>query len=150
MSVAPSRSLQASALTFVVLSVGHTVCLLLKQWSLAANQVQRCTNASTNSLGGRDWNADKAFKALKGQRSWACGTVGWYQGSAFFLLTSILHYQWSRNPQALADPLNKTMAGIVNLLLLVSSAWYAKHGIKENAWAVGLSALLQGYAVFKA
>ncbi|KAJ6145293.1 hypothetical protein N7470_009188 [Penicillium chermesinum] len=125
MSVAPSRSLQASALTFVVLSVGHT-------------------------LGGRDWNADKAFKALKGQRSWACGTVGWYQGSAFFLLTSILHYQWSRNPQALADPLNKTMAGIVNLLLLVSSAWYAKHGIKENAWAVGLSALLQGYAVFKA
>lgn len=41
------------------------------------------------------------------------------------------------------------MAGIVNVLLWTSSAWYAKHGIKENAFAVGLSAALQGAAVLK-
>jgi len=41
------------------------------------------------------------------------------------------------------------MAGIVNVLLWTSSAWYAKHSIKDNAVAVGLSAALQGAAVLK-
>lgn len=50
----------------------------------------------------------------------------------------------------LQDPLNKAMAGIVNVLLWASSAWYAKYGVKENAVAVGLSAVLQAYAVLKA
>lgn len=62
----------------------------------------------------------------------------------------ILHYQWSRDPSALQDPLNKAMAGIINILLWVSSAWYAKYGVKDNCVAVGLSAALQAFAVFKA
>lgn len=41
------------------------------------------------------------------------------------------------------------MAGIVNALLWCSSAWYAKHGVKDNAIAVGLAAALQGGAVLK-
>jgi hypothetical protein len=65
------------------------------------------------------------------------------------LSPGILHYQWSRDPSALSDPLNKAMAGIVNVLLWASSTWYAKNGIKENAVAVGLSAALQGAAVLK-
>ncbi|KAJ5702845.1 hypothetical protein N7488_010393 [Penicillium malachiteum] len=125
MSVAPSKSLQASALSFVLLSIGHTI-------------------------GGKEWTAEKSFKAIANSRPWACGTVGWYQGSAFFVVTSLLHYQWSLNPTALNDPINKTMAGIINILLWASSAWYAKHGVKENALVVGLSAALQAYAVFKA
>ncbi|KAJ5088230.1 hypothetical protein N7456_011846 [Penicillium angulare] len=124
MSVAPSGSIQASALSFVLLAVGHTI-------------------------GGKQWTSEKAFKAIANSRPWACGTVGWYQGSAFFLVSAILHYQWSRDPAALNDPLTKAMAGIINILLWSSSAWYAKHGINENAWAVGLSAALQAYAVFK-
>jgi hypothetical protein len=64
-------------------------------------------------------------------------------------LTGILHYQWSRDPSVLSDPLNKAMAAIVNVLLWTSSAWYAKHGINENMIAVGLSAALQGAAVLK-
>jgi hypothetical protein len=40
------------------------------------------------------------------------------------------------------------MAGIINILLYASSAWYAKNGIKDNAVVVGLSAALQTYAVF--
>ncbi|KAJ5127425.1 hypothetical protein N7448_008204 [Penicillium atrosanguineum] len=119
-----SRSLQASALSFLILSIGHTI-------------------------GGKEWTAEKVFTGIKGSRPWACGTVGWYQGSAFFLLTGILHYQWSCDPSALSDPLNKAMAAIVNVLLWSSTAWYAKNGIKENAFAVGLSAALQGAAVLK-
>lgn len=42
------------------------------------------------------------------------------------------------------------MAGIVNLLLWASSAWYAKNGIVDTTVAVGLSAALQAYAVLTA
>ncbi|OOQ90874.1 hypothetical protein PEBR_02959 [Penicillium brasilianum] len=122
-SVAPSRSLQASALTFVILSIGHTVQ-------------------------GRQWTAEKVFKNIKGSKPWACGTVGWFQGSAFLLMTAILHYQWSNNPAALQDPLNKALASIANAILWASSAWYAKTGVTDNAVSVGLSAALQAYAVF--
>ncbi|KAJ5358701.1 uncharacterized protein N7496_011114 [Penicillium cataractarum] len=122
-SVAPSRSLQASALTFVILSIGHTVQ-------------------------GRQWTAEKVFKNIKGSKPWACGTVGWFQGSAFLLMTGILHYQWSNNPTALQDPLNKALASIANAILWASSAWYAKTGVNDNAVLVGLSAALQAYSVF--
>lgn len=61
----------------------------------------------------------------------------------------ILHYQWSRNPSLLNDPLNKAMAGIVNVLLWSSSAWYTKNGVTDNAVAVALAAALHGFAVLK-
>lgn len=63
--------------------------------------------------------------------------------------TGILHYQWSRNPVLLHDPLNQAMAGIVNVLLWCSSAWYSKHGVNDNAVAVAAAAALQGGAVLK-
>ncbi|KAF7718379.1 Uncharacterized protein PECH_001024 [Penicillium ucsense] len=122
-SIAPSRSLQATALTYLVLSIGHTVQ-------------------------GRDWTAEKLFKNIKGSRPWACGTVGWFQGSAWLLMSSILHYQWSHNPAALQDPLTKAIAGISSAILWASSVWYAKTGVKDNAVLVGLSAALQTYSVF--
>ncbi|OGE52495.1 hypothetical protein PENARI_c010G10101 [Penicillium arizonense] len=117
--------LQASAASFVLLSIGHTV-------------------------NGRQWTSDPRFRAIAGTKPWASGTVGWYQGSAFFFLTGLLHYQWSRDPTALQDPINKAIAGIVNVLLWSSSAWYVKHGIKDNALAVGLSAVLQAWGVVQA
>lgn len=40
-------------------------------------------------IGGKEWTAEKVFTATRGSKSWACGTVGWYQGSAFFLLTGM-------------------------------------------------------------
>ncbi|KAJ5180456.1 hypothetical protein N7492_003666 [Penicillium capsulatum] len=124
-SVAPSKSLQASAVSFVLLALGHTVS-------------------------GRQWTHEKVFKNIKGSKPWACGTVGWYQGSAFFLMTGIMHYMWSRDPTQLQDPLSKAMAGIVNVLLWASSAWYAKNGIMDTTVVVGLSAALQTYAVLTA
>lgn len=66
------------------------------------------------------------------------------------LYLGILHYMWSQDPTQLNDPLNKAMAGIVNLLLWASSAWYAKNGIVDTTVAVGLSAALQAYAVLTA
>ncbi|KAE8345904.1 hypothetical protein BDV24DRAFT_125038 [Aspergillus arachidicola] len=60
-----SRSLQASVLSFAILSIGHT-------------------------LGGKQWSAEPSFRHVSGTKPWACGIVGWYQESAFFMMTSIL------------------------------------------------------------
>ncbi|KAE8131793.1 hypothetical protein BDV38DRAFT_297523 [Aspergillus pseudotamarii] len=120
-----SRSLQVSALSFAILSFGHTI-------------------------GGKQWTAEPTFMHISGMKPWACGIIGWYQGSAFFLMTSLIHYQWSCNPHALQDPTNKAIAIITNALLWASSAWYFRTGIKENAWVVGLGATLQAWAVGRA
>ncbi|KAJ5458249.1 hypothetical protein N7475_009637 [Penicillium sp. IBT 31633x] len=117
--------LQASAASFVLLSIGHTVM-------------------------GREWTADPRFKAIARTKPWASGVVGWYQGSGFFLLTGLLHWQWARDPSLLQDPLNKAIAGIANVLLWASSIWYAKHGINDGAFAVGVSAALQAFGVGRA
>ncbi|RAK79317.1 uncharacterized protein BO72DRAFT_525990 [Aspergillus fijiensis CBS 313.89] len=120
----PSRTLQASALSFIALSIGHT-------------------------LGGKQWTADPAYTIISNSKPWALGIVGWFQGSAFFFTTGLLHYQWARNPLALRDPTNKAIALITNAMLWASSAWYLRHGIKENAVVVGMGAVLQGVAVLR-
>ncbi|CAG7946670.1 unnamed protein product [Penicillium nalgiovense] len=118
--------LQASAASFVLLSVGHTIK-------------------------GREWTADPRFKTIKGTNPWTCGTLGWYQvRSTLALVSCLLHWQWSRDPTLLQDPVNKAMAGIVNLLLWASSVWYAKYGIKDTSIVLGISAALQAFGVGKA
>ncbi|KAJ5120576.1 uncharacterized protein N7515_009964 [Penicillium bovifimosum] len=150
--MAPSL-LQASAASYVLLSLGHTIA-------------------------GRDWTSDPRFKAIARTKPWACGTVGWYQvssklsnsnlpssmflgmvadsrsciqGSGFLLLTAgLLHWQWAKDPSLLQDPVNKAIAGIANFVLWASTVWYAKHGIHDTAAVVGLSAALQAFGVGKA
>lgn len=61
----------------------------------------------------------------------------------------VLHYQWSRTPSLLNDPFNKIIAGMINATLWASSAWYTKHGVKDSAVVVALSAALHGAAVLK-
>jgi hypothetical protein len=77
MSVAPSRSLQASALSFLFLSIGHTVC----SHEVLDDQITRELELTHYLLqiGGKQWTAEKAFKAIANSKPWACGTVGWYQ-----------------------------------------------------------------------
>jgi hypothetical protein len=41
------------------------------------------------------------------------------------------------------------MAGIINVLLWSSSAWYVKNGIFPNVIACGLAASLQAFGVLK-
>ncbi|KAJ5558465.1 hypothetical protein N7535_008678 [Penicillium sp. DV-2018c] len=122
--MAPSL-LQASAASFVLLSLGHTIA-------------------------GRDWTSDPRFKAIARTKPWACGTVGWYQGSGFLLLTGLLHWQWAKDPSLLQDPVSKAIAGIANFVLWASTVWYAKHGIHDTAAVVGLSAALQAVGVGRA
>lgn len=42
------------------------------------------------------------------------------------------------------------MAGIVNILLWASSAWYSKYGINDTAVVIAISAALQAFGVGKA
>ncbi|KGO77513.1 hypothetical protein PITC_037570 [Penicillium italicum] len=84
---------------------------------------------------GHTWTADPRFKAIAGTSSWTCGTLGWYQ-------VRLLHWQWSRDPSLLQDPLNKAMAGTANVLLWASSVWYIKHGINDTALVLAISAAL--------
>ncbi|CAG8400357.1 unnamed protein product [Penicillium salamii] len=111
------------------------------------------------SFMGRQWTSDPRFKAIKGSKPWACGTVGWYQvyangrsiqGSGFMLVAALLHWQWSRDPSLLQEPATKIIAGLMNVLLWASSVWYAKNGINDTASVVGLCAALQAWAVTKA
>lgn len=71
-----------------------------------------------------------------------------FADKGFVFPLGILHYQWSNNPAALQDPLNKALASIANAILWASSAWYAKTGVKDNAVLLGLSAALHAYSVF--
>ncbi|CAG8121608.1 unnamed protein product [Penicillium salamii] len=124
LNMSPSL-LQISAGSFVFLSVAHTFM-------------------------GRQWTSDPRFKAIKGSKPWACGTVGWYQGSGFMLVAALLHWQWSRDPSLLQEPATKIIAGLTNVLLWASSVWYARNGINDTASVVGLCAVLQAWAVTKA
>ncbi|KAJ5817952.1 hypothetical protein N7447_007960 [Penicillium robsamsonii] len=121
--------LQASAVSFVLLSIGHTIK-------------------------GRQWTADPRFKAIARTNSWTCGTLGWYQVrwtlDFDFGVLCLLHWQWAHNPSLLQDPVNKAMAGIANILLWASSVWYAKYGINDTAVVLGISAALQAFGVGKA
>ncbi|KAJ5799979.1 uncharacterized protein N7518_002047 [Penicillium psychrosexuale] len=109
------------------------------------------------SIKGRQWTADPRFKAITGTNSWTCGSLGWYQAHSIISLSQVLtivigllHWQWSQDPSLLQDPLNKAMAGIVNIILWASSAWYAKHGITDTSIVLGISAALQAFSVGKA
>ncbi|OJZ85133.1 hypothetical protein ASPFODRAFT_208312 [Aspergillus luchuensis CBS 106.47] len=105
---------------------------------------------TAKALGGTQWTAEPAYRTIAGTKPWALGIVGWFQGSAFLFTTGILHYQWARNPRALQEPTNKAIAIILNAALWASSAWYFKHGINENGWAVGAAAAWQAWSVVRA
>lgn len=70
--------------------------------------------------------------------------------SVLLTLSALLHWQWSRDPSLLQEPVTKIIAGLTNVLLWASSVWYAKNGINDTASVVGLCAVLQAWAVTKA
>lgn len=58
-----------------------------------------------------------------------------------------MHYQWSHNPEALQEPMNCAIAGIVNAMLWSTSVFYLKNGVKDNGFAVAASAALHAWSV---
>lgn len=65
-------------------------------------------------------------------------------------MVGLINFAWSKNPEALQDPLQKAIATMMIIIMGTSSAWYAKNGVNSNAAAVALVTALQTYATFKA
>ncbi|KAJ9210264.1 hypothetical protein DTO166G4_8115 [Paecilomyces variotii] len=119
------RGYQINTAVFALLSAGHT--------HLA-----------------REWTSNVQFKNLP-RTIQAYARAGWYQGSVFFLIMSLVNYRWSKtNTGRLTDPIDKAIAALNILLLWASAVWYKKNGIKQATAAVGVSGLLQAYAAFVA
>ncbi|GAD92430.1 predicted protein [Paecilomyces variotii No. 5] len=123
--VSAVRGYQINTAVFLLLSAGHT--------QLA-----------------REWTSDAQFKSLP-KTVQAYARAGWYQGSVFFIIMSLVNYRWSKtNVGTLIDPIDKGIAALNILLLWASALWYRKNGIKQATAAVGVSGLLQAYAAFVA
>ncbi|KAG5982827.1 hypothetical protein E4U55_001280 [Claviceps digitariae] len=117
-----ATSLQATAVGWLLLSLGHTIS-------------------------AKDWQANAKFQNLSSLSS-ACAKAGWYQGSGFFIMNALVNYAWSQNPTLLGDPVHRAVAGTMVAIMWVSGWWYAKKGVVANMMAVSVMGALQGYAVF--
>ncbi|OAA53272.1 hypothetical protein ISF_08886 [Cordyceps fumosorosea ARSEF 2679] len=102
-----------------------------------------------HTVNGRDWQSHSSIKALPAEQK-TCARSGWYQGSGFLFIASLLNYYWSKNPQVLQDPIQKAIAGLFSAILGVSSVFYAANGVAANSVVTGLVSALQAYAAFKA
>ncbi|KAJ6782932.1 hypothetical protein PWT90_03084 [Aphanocladium album] len=102
-----------------------------------------------HTVNGRDWQSHASVKALP-QEQRTCARTGWFQGSGFILIASLLNYYWSKNPQVLQDPIQKTVAGLFSAILGVSSVYYAANGVTANSVVTALTSALQAYSAFKA
>ncbi|KAH8705166.1 hypothetical protein BGW36DRAFT_366999 [Talaromyces proteolyticus] len=98
---------------------------------------------------GPKWMANPKFKSLPTVAR-AYSVSGWYQGSLFFLLSSLINYRWSRMnlTNGLTDPVDKGIAGILIFLLWGSSVWYYRHGVKDTSFAVAAGGAVQAWAAF--
>ncbi|KAL4990917.1 hypothetical protein BDW68DRAFT_23296 [Aspergillus falconensis] len=99
-------------------------------------------------LGAKDWQSSPQFRALPANAD-TCARVGWYQGSAFFLVNALLNYNWSQAPEQLRNPINKIAAVIMAISMLGSSAGYFKGGVSKNGVVVAIMGLLQAYAALR-
>ena len=97
--------------------------------------------------------------------AYTCSTVGWYQGSAYLVLTgtsyslmkqwfsiltnpflALLNLHWAQNPKALEEPLNRAMAALITLIAWSSSAWYLRRGVKASGILTATAGLFQAWA----
>ena len=95
-----------------------------------------------------------------------CSTVGWFQGSGYLVLTgmpsllyiqctltdlflALLNLQWSLNPQALDEPLNRAIAGLLTLIAWGSSVSYLRGGVKSSGLITAAAGAFQAWAAFR-
>ena len=62
--------------------------------------------------------------------------------------TALLNYHWAHNPELLALPINKAIAGIASTIVWASSVWYFKRGVKDIGTVVAAMGALQAWAAF--
>jgi hypothetical protein len=118
-----STPLKATSIGWLLISVGHTIS-------------------------ARDWQSLPQFRKLP-NLAYTCAKAGWYQGSAFFLMTAMINYNWAQNPALLAEPVNKGIAALMTAIVWVSAGWYIKKGVKANGVAVAAMGALQAWAAFQ-
>ncbi|KAH1273373.1 hypothetical protein LV164_006889 [Aspergillus fumigatus] len=118
-----STPLKATSIGWLLISIGHTIS-------------------------ARDWQSLPQFSKLP-TLAYTCAKAGWYQGSAFFLMTAMINYNWAQNPALLAEPINKGIAALMTAIVWVSAAWYLKKGVKTNGVAVAAMGALQAWAAFR-
>ncbi|KAE8373607.1 hypothetical protein BDV26DRAFT_296780 [Aspergillus bertholletiae] len=78
-----------------------------------------------------------------------CSTVGWYQGSAYLVLTALLNLQWSLNPQALEEPLHRATAALLTVIAWGSSISYLRGGVKSSGFITAAAGAFQAWAAFR-
>ncbi|EMD97045.1 hypothetical protein COCHEDRAFT_1208919 [Bipolaris maydis C5] len=71
--------------------------------------------------------------------------IGWYEGSGFFVIMSILNYKWSQ--VGVYDIYDKSIAAILTGLLAAAGAAYWKSNDKPTALTLATVAILQGLGV---
>ncbi|GAQ02807.1 hypothetical protein ALT_0128 [Aspergillus lentulus] len=136
-----STPLKATSIGWLLVSVGHTIS-------------------------ARDWQSLPQFRKLP-NLAYTCAKAGWYQGSAFFLMTGLsppfgkqkdagaettaamINYNWAQNPALLAEPINKGIAALMTAIVWVSAGWYFKKGVKTNGVVVAAMGALQAWAAFR-
>ena len=137
--MAPSKPLQATAVGWALVAVGHT-------------------------LSAKDWQTVPQFRQLP-NLAYTCSRAGWFQGSGFLLMTgmlachhieyitdrsipALLNYHWAHNPEQLRLPVNKAVAAIATAIVWASSGWYFKRGVKDIGTIVAAMGALQAWSAF--
>ncbi|KAF2202212.1 hypothetical protein GQ43DRAFT_439903 [Delitschia confertaspora ATCC 74209] len=72
-------------------------------------------------------------------------TTGWYEGSVFFAIMSLLNYKWSTT--GLTHPIDKTVASLVSLLYIGAGINYFRTGDKPSFAILSVAGLLQAWGV---
>ncbi|RYO66907.1 hypothetical protein AA0113_g5111 [Alternaria arborescens] len=119
MASATSQShplLQASSAAYAILAIGHTM-----------KGLDQFKHPTMNTLPVMLRGASK---------------IGWYEGSGFFLMMSILNYKWSVT--GIYDVYDKSIAGILTGMLAAAGAAYWKSNDKPTAITLAVVAVLQG------
>ncbi|KAJ5155789.1 hypothetical protein N7492_008592 [Penicillium capsulatum] len=101
--------------------------------------------AIKHAASGKQFQRLRQFQELP-NIAYTCNTVGWYQGSAYLVLTALLNLHWAQHPQSLEEPLQRAMAMLLVLIAWASSAWYFRRGVKESAILTVIAGVFQGWA----
>jgi len=105
--------------------------------------------AIAHTVVARNWQKDPQFQKLpKTVRAFA--RAGWYQGSFWLAIMSLVNYQWSTRAPAtrLSDPFDRLIALLQVIALEGSAWWYNRNGIRDTGAVVGIVGLVQAYAAF--
>ncbi|GAB1197868.1 hypothetical protein APSETT444_007172 [Aspergillus pseudonomiae] len=68
---------------------------------------------------------------------------------AFGHAVTLLNLQWSLNPQALDEPLNRAIAGLLTLIAWGSSVSYLRGGVKSSGLITAAAGAFQAWAAFR-